>query len=157
MMKPYCVFLLSLFIISCNKQTNDSEAKKDGTIVNDTIPEARQNVKAEPVASYSEKVADKDKLNNWKFAVEAFETPMTFKYLLKIQYKELRVEDTLTVPNFGIQPTVELKKGAEVLSCIVGFKGKENEFKEYKKVMIEGGELKITTIKGYRRTLVRKK
>jgi len=156
-MKKYCALLLLLSIFSCNKKT-DSENQKNGSeIVNDTIPETRQNVKAEAAASYSEKVADKDNLNNWKFSVEAFETPMTFKYLLKIQYKELRVEDTLTVPNFGIQPTVELKKGAEDLSCIVGFKGKENEFKEYKKVLVDNGELKITTIKGYRRTLVRKK
>jgi hypothetical protein len=102
-------------------------------IVNDTISETRNNAKSGAVASYSEPV--KDKLNNWKFSVDAFETNQTFKYLLKIQYKELRVEDTLTVPNFGIQPTVALQKGPEDLSCIVGFKGKEDEFKEYKKVL----------------------
>jgi hypothetical protein len=54
-------------------------------------------------------------------------------------------------------PTIELQKGSEDLSCIVGFKGKENEFKEYKKVFIDNGELRITTIKAYRRTLQRKK
>jgi hypothetical protein len=124
-------------------------------IVNDTISETRNNAKSGAVASYSEPV--KDKLNNWKFSVDAFETNQTFKYLLKIQYKELRVEDTLTVPNFGIQPTVALQKGSEDLSCIVGFKGKEDEFKEYKKVFVENGQLRITTIKAYRRTLYRKK
>jgi hypothetical protein len=124
-------------------------------IVNDTISETRNNAKSGAVASYSEPV--KDKLNNWKFSVDAFETNQTFKYLLKIQYKELRVEDTLTVPNFGIQPTVALQKGPEDLSCIVGFKGKEDEFKEYKKVFVENGQLRITTIKAYRRTLYRKK
>lgn len=127
------------------------------TIVNDTIPETRSNVRSGPAASYSEPVTDKDKLNNWKFSIDAFETSQTFKYLLKIQYKELRVEDTLTVPSFGIQPTVELKKGSEDLSCIVGFKGKENEFKEYKKVFVENGQLRITTIKAYRRALQKKK
>ena len=144
-------------MFACDKQTN-SDTKKDGmTIVNDTIPEKRSNVKSEAAASYSEPVADKDKLNNWKFSVDAFETAQTFKYLLKIQYKELRVEDTLTVPNFGIQPTVVLQKGSEDLSCIVGFKGKENEFKEYKKVFVENGQLRITTIKAYRRALQKKK
>lgn len=125
-------------------------------IVNDTISEIRKDVKTVSVATYSEPVADKDKLNNWKFSVDAFETAQTFKYLLKIQFKELRVEDTLTVPNFGIQPTVLLKKGPEDLSCIIGFSGKEGEFKDYKKVIVENGELKINTIKGYRRALSKK-
>lgn len=156
-MKKYCALVLFAALFSCNKQTESHTDQNGNTVVNDTIPETRKQVNPNPAASYSEPVADKDKLNNWKFSVDAFETPMTFKYLLKIQYKELRVTDTLTVPNFGIQPKVELKKGPEDLSCIVGFKGKENELKEYKKVMIEEGELKITTIKGYRRTLVRKK
>jgi hypothetical protein len=156
-MKKYCTLLICLSLFACDKQTS-SDTKKDGmTIVNDTIPETRSNIKSGAAASYSEPVADKDKLNNWKFSVDAFETSQTFKYLLKIQYKELRVEDTLTVPNFGIQPTVELKKGSEDLSCIVGFKGKENEFKEYKKVFVENGQLRITTIKAYRRALQKKK
>ena len=145
-MKKYWSLLLVFAMLSCNKQTDSGEDESN------TISETREKVKTEAAASYSDPVADKDKLNNWKFAVEAFETPMTFKYLLKIQYKELRVEDTLYIPNLGIQPVVELKKGAEDLSCIIGFKGKENEFKEYKKVMVEDGELKITPLKSYRMT-----
>lgn len=156
-MKKYAFILLLLTSISCNKKTESGTDKNGNEIVNDTISETRAQVKSEPAASYSEPVADKDKLNNWKFAVDAFETPQTFKYLLKIQYKELKVEDTLTVPNFGIQPVVILKKGRDDLSCQVGFKGKEGEFKEYKLVIVENEQLTIKAIKGYRRTLVRKK
>ena len=145
-MKKYWSLLLVFALLSCNKQTGSGEEEGD-------ISETRANVKTEAAASYSEPVADKDKLNNWKFAVEAFETPMTFKYLLKIQYKELSVEDTLLIPDFGIQPVVEMKKGPEDLSCIIGFKGKENEFKEYKKVVVEDGELKITALKSYRKAV----
>lgn len=141
-MKKYWSLLLVFAMFSCNKQTGEDESA--------LISNTREKVKTEAAASYTEPVADKDKLNNWKFAVEAFETPMTFKYLLKIQYKELLVEDTLMIPDLGIQPVVELKKGAEDLSCIIGFKGKENEFKEYKKVMVQDGELKITSLKSYR-------
>ena len=155
-MKKYCIFFILLSLISCDKKNTDENEKDGMVIVNDTIPEKRADVKKEPAASYSEPVPDKDKLNDWKFSVDAFETSQTFKYLLKIRYKELEVEDTLTVPNFGIQPSVELKKGAEDLTCIVGFKGKENEFKEYKKVSVENGELKIKAIKGYRRALQKK-
>jgi hypothetical protein len=156
-MKKYGVLLICLFAIACNTE-NKTDKKKSGIeIVNDTIPATRTTVNPEAVASYSESVADKDKLNNWQFSVDAFETGKTFQYLLKIKYKELQVKDTLTVPDFGIMPTVELQKGSEDLSCIVGFKGKENEFKEYKKVFIDNGQLRITTIKAYRRTLNRKK
>jgi hypothetical protein len=156
-MKKFITLLLLASMFSCNQQ-KESEATKGGMeITNDTIPETRNNVKASPVASYSEPVEDKDKLNDWKFSVDAFETPMTFKYLLKIRYKELRVEDTLTIPNFGIYPTIVLNKGPEDLSCIVGFKDKEDAFKDFKKVYIEKGELKITTLKTYRRTLNKKK
>jgi hypothetical protein len=46
----------------------------------------------------------------------------TLKYLLKISYKQLEVTDTLRVPNFGILPIVEIKKGDSIRpSCIVGF------------------------------------
>ena len=153
----YCLFLLLISLFSCNQQA-DSDTEKGGTVIaNDTISETRNNVKSDAVASYSEPVADKDKLNNWKFSVDAFETPETFKYQLAIQYKELKVKDTLTIPNFGIQPSIVLKKGPEELSCIVGFTGKEGEFKEFKKVMIDNGELKITPLKAYRTGLVQKK
>lgn len=126
-------------------------------IVNDTIPEMRQEANKSAVASYSEPVPDPDKLNNWKFSVDAFETPKTFQYLLKIRYKELKVEDTLRVPNFGIAPEVLLRKGPDPLSCVIGFKGKEKEFNEYKMVFIENQQLRIKAIKGYRRSLQRKK
>ena len=156
-MKKYCFVFVLLALFSCNKKTDSQSKNGENEIVNDTIPETRTSVKTSAAASYSEPVKDKDGLNNWKFAVDAFETPQTFKYLLKIQYKELRVEDTLTVPNFGIQPIVELKKGRDELSCQVGFKGKEGEFKEYKLVVVEDEQLTIKAVKGYRRALVRKK
>ncbi len=156
MIKTYLTIVVCLFLIACDQQSGSEKGKTGMAIVNDTIPPMRSDVKTGAVANYSEPVPDKDKLNNWKFSVDAFETNQTFKYLLKIQYKELRVEDTLTVPNFGIEPKVLLNKGSENLTCIIGFAGKEGEFKEYKKVHVEDGELKITNIKGYRRTLSKK-
>ncbi|REA61215.1 hypothetical protein DSL64_12210 [Dyadobacter luteus] len=157
MIKKYSILLVGFLAIACGKE-NKTETDKGGmVIVNDTIPEIRTNIKKEAVASFSEPVPDKDKLNDWKFSVDAYETGKTFQYLLKIRYKELQVKDSLTLPDFGIMPTIELQKGSEDFSCIVGFKGKENEFKEYKKVFIDNGELRITTIKAYRRTLQRKK
>ena len=83
----------------------------DSTIVvsYDTIPEIRKSVKEEPVAEYSEPIPDE--LNEWKFEVSAFETKHTFQYLLRMKCKEVRVTDSLKIPNFGIQPRVAIRKG----------------------------------------------
>ncbi|CAG5005062.1 hypothetical protein DYBT9275_03505 [Dyadobacter sp. CECT 9275] len=157
-MKRYAPAILCLLIFACNQQ-KDTSGKDAASpeIANDTIPEIRTHIKKEAVASYSEKVVDKDKLNNWKFSVDAYETPETFRYLLKIRYKELDVTDTLTIPNFGIYPVVELKKGRDDLSCIVGFQDKKKEFKDFKMVEVVDGQLKIRSLKSYRRALYRKK
>lgn len=127
------------------------------TILNDTIPTVRKVVSNAAVASYSEVVKDKDNLNDWKFAVDVFETEETFKYKVKIKYKELDADDHLTVPNFGIQPTVKIEKGEEELSCIIGFLDKDGGFKEFKRVEVIGDQLKIKQTKGYGRSVVRTK
>lgn len=125
------------------------------TVLNDTISATRKVVSDVAVASYSENVKDKDNLNDWKFAVDIFETGETFKYLVKIKYKELEAEDHLTIPNFGIQPTVKLEKGDQELTCIIGFLDKEGAFKEYKRVEVIGDQLKIRQTKGYGRSVVK--
>ncbi len=157
-MKKYYYLLALVLLFSCNKKT-DSSGKGDSsmTILNDTIPTKREVVTEVAVASYSEKVKDKDNLNDWKFAVDVFETEDTFKYLVKIKYKELEAEDNLTLPNFGIQPTVKLEKGEEELTCVIGFLDKEGAFKEFKRVEIVGDQLKIRQTKGYGRSVVKAK
>jgi len=157
-MKKYYYLLALSLLFSCNKKSETSETKDSSmTVMNDTIPVTRKVVSNAAVASYSEKVKDKDNLNDWKFAVDVFETEETFKYLVKIKYKELEAEDNLTIPNFGIQPKVKLEKGDEALTCIIGFLDKEGSFKEYKRVEIVGDQLKIRQTKGYGRSIVKTK
>jgi hypothetical protein len=143
------LFFLLMAMVSCGQNENKDTTGADSTIVitNDTIPEVRPSVKTAAVASYSEKV--KDELNDWKFAVSAFETKRTFHFILRMQYKELRVSDSLHIPNFGIQPVIEIKKGPEPLSCIIGFLDKKGQFKDYKKVAIKNEQLKFTTLNSY--------
>jgi hypothetical protein len=147
----YCYLLVLVILYACKGQ-NDSNQSGDQSVkvINDTIPLQRNEVQNLPVASYSEKV--KDPLNDWKFAVEIYETKATFDFLVKIKYKELDAEDTLKIPNFGIMPKVEIQKGKEEQSCIIGFLDKKGEFKEYKSVRIEKGQLKISTLRHYART-----
>ncbi|WP_342083042.1 hypothetical protein [Dyadobacter sp. OTU695] len=156
-MKHYS-FLLLLALLCCKKPKNSDEtaSANDGEptkAINDTIPLTRENVENSPVASYSEKV--KDPLNDWRLAVDIYETKQTFKFLMKIEYMVQEAEDTLTIPNFGIMPKVEIRKGPEKQSCIVGFLDKQGEFKEYKLIALKEKQLKISTLKYYGRARYR--
>jgi hypothetical protein len=110
--------------------------------------ETRSVVRIEPVAEYREKTDNP--LNDWYFTVRVFETPKTFEYLLKMQYEELKGEDTLRLPNFGMAPKPALKKGSVPYSCIVGFADRSGQFLPYKKVYVtEGRIMKLTTLYKY--------
>ncbi|WP_353717767.1 hypothetical protein [Dyadobacter sp. 676] len=152
-MKRYS-FLLLLAVLCCNKpKKNDETAATNSDepikAINDTIPLTREKVEKSPVASYSEKV--EDELNDWRLAVDVYETKQTFKFLMKIEYMVQEAEDTLTIPNFGIMPKVEIRKGPQKESCIVGFLDKQGEFKEYKLIALKDKQLKISTLKYYGR------
>lgn len=146
---------LSLILITalaaCGQQQDKhpaADSSKPGVISNDTIPETRTTVKNEPVAGFSQPI--KDELNNWKFSVQVYETRRTFHYSLRVQYKELRISDSLTIPNFGTMPKVELRKGPEPYSCIIGFIDKKGDFREYRKAFINSNDqLRIKTIHSY--------
>lgn len=137
----FLVFIIQLAIACQSKSSQDSASSG-------TIPEIRQTVKKAPIAEYREKV--NDKINDWYFSVQLLETSKTFYYLIKMQYEEVKGEDTLKIPDFGIDPKPEIRKGKEPYSCIIGFLDKENKFLEYKEVSVKNGkDLKLTTINHY--------
>jgi hypothetical protein len=153
--KSVFVFAISIgfYLSSCqpnNKQSsdNDSSANKP-VIINPTnnVPQLRSVVKTEPIDQYKEKTDNP--LNDWYFSVKLYETPITFHYLIKMQFEEIRGEDTLKLPNFGYDPKPVLKKGNEKYSCIIGFMDDKNVFREYKLVHVSNGSLKITALKHY--------
>jgi len=145
-MKKLSIFFLSAIILSCN---NQESVEKEITIVNnDTIPQIRTVVSSRPVADFTQNAGDA--LNtNWVFSVKIFETEKTFRFVMKIKFEELTAADTLILPDLHIRPVVELQPGKEKFSCIVGFKDREQKFREYKKVSVENNQLKITTLKRY--------
>lgn len=145
---------LSFCFFSChsNNQNNSSltDSASKPVVINpaDNIPETRNEVKTEPVTEYKEKTDNP--LNDWYFSVKLYETKKTFDYLMKLQFEEIRGEDTLHLPNLGNMPKPVIRKGKDKYSCIIGFMDDKNEFREYKLVHVENGNnLKVTTLKHY--------
>jgi hypothetical protein len=68
---------------------------------------------------------------------------------MKLEYEEMREQDTLKIPNLGFEPKLEIRKGDEKYSCIIGFIDNKNQFREYKKVVASNNNLKVTTLKHY--------
>ena len=149
-MKRLVYFIAAATLTGCG-ETAPKQPAGDTTAtvrsVTETVPLKRADVKKAAVASHSEKIANP--LNDWKFAVQVFETENTFRYLMKIEYEEMREQDTLKIPNLGFEPRVEIRKGDEPQTCIIGFLDKEDKFREYKKVSARNNNLKITTLRHY--------
>jgi hypothetical protein len=146
MKKLFASCVLSVIIISCNNNQNGSRSNNQqgsGTAVTDT----RNEINPKPVASFFKPVADS--LNNWHFSVDVYETKETFRYLMKLEYMELRETDTLKIPNIGIEPKIEIHQGKDNYSCIVGFFDRDKNFKEYKLVSAEDDKLKVIVLHHY--------
>ena len=136
-------------LLHCRSRSSSSgdENEKSGE-----TPEYRKKIKQDPVAVFKEKTDNP--LNDWYFSVQLYETKRTFYYLLKMRFEEVTGEDTLKLPDFGMEPKPALVRGKDRFSCIIGFYDKENKFREYKLVSVkEGRELKLTTLNHY--TVVR--
>jgi hypothetical protein len=152
------ILVLSLAVLSaCHSSSSPGPSSADDTPLAKRRdlptfkrnPETRVHVKKEPVAEY--RVKTENKLNDLYFSVRLYETPLTMKYLAKVDYEGLTGEDTIKLPDVGIPPHPVLQKGPEKYSCIVGLMDNNNSFRELKKVYVtdKGSELKITTLKHY--------
>jgi hypothetical protein len=146
------IAVCSIWFNSCdNSPATKQQAGNDSAVqagsVADLVPAARAEVKNEPVATYTEKV--KNPLNDWKFQVQLFETPKTFRFLMKLEYEEMNETDTLKIPNLGFEPKLKIIKGDEPYSCIIGFLDNKDEFREYKKVIASNNRLRVVTLKHY--------
>jgi hypothetical protein len=153
---PAAWLLIFLFIYSsCHSPSagktpsGDSTAQKPAPVEAVHNPEFRQQVKKEAVADYKEDIAG-DRLNRWDFSVHLYETNRTLDYRVKMQYEELKGEDTIHLPDLGTPPRLVIKKGGDKYSCIIGFMDNDNAFREYKLVYFSRQqELGIHTLKHY--------
>lgn len=144
------VLFFVLLIISCSDNSKQQSKMTSSTAAitsNDTIPVVRKQVSKSPVASYI--IPINNPLLYQYFGVKIYETPLTFQYLLKMQYEGMIETDTLKIPNFGTWPIVQSRKGPEKLSCIIGFLDKEKHFKEYKMLLAKDNKLMLIVLKRY--------
>lgn len=138
-----------LLLAACHSDQPDESSQPNQTIVipKDTVPTVRDNPQVKPAAQFSEPIGDE--LNDWKFAVELYETKQTFQYSLRVQAKEVRVNDSISFPNLGYAPKPVLQKAKEPFTCLIGFLDKQGNFKEYKKVSFIDDQLRIKTTHTY--------
>ncbi len=141
--------IITVFLFSCHSNNQPAIAETDSANQNplNTVSPYRSDIKPDPIAEYSEKV--NDNLNDWHFSVKLYETKKTFYYLIRMEYEELKAEDTLKLPNLGLMPKPAIEKGKDKYSCVLGFMDVQNKFNEYKLVHVEKGDIKLTTLKHY--------
>ncbi len=148
--------LAALFAACSGSTEKKSEAPEEvRVVVNDTIPPERDKVSSAPAAVYTVKVPDE--LNEFKFAVKLYETPLRFRYKITVTYKMMEVKDSVDIPNFGYQPRVDIKKAAGDLACMIGFYDGEGNFRDLKKVEVVSNQLRIRQVKRYGTGTVKKK
>jgi hypothetical protein len=142
-----CLLILALTFCACNNPSTSSSNTDSSSIDVSNIDPVRTDVKPDPVASYDYPIP-KD-LNGWHFTISLKETKQRFNYLLDMQYQETTGQDTIRFPNFGFEPEPQIKKGSNDLECIIGFLDKEKKFRDFIKVFIDNGQLRMKTLKQY--------
>jgi hypothetical protein len=140
-------------LISCNTPQQPpsivkEEISKQEVITPERVSDIRDKVSATAAASYRKKVPND--LNEWYFSVKLFETQKIFTYRVYMQYEEVTGEDELTFPDLGMEPKPYIEAGPEPYAAVIGFLDKQGNKKEYKKIVAENGNLRITTLKYYR-------
>jgi hypothetical protein len=151
-MKAFLYSGLLIFIIGCNATENkQNDIKVDSIVIKaPSVSAEREQPSKKPVATYAVPIDDgMGNANNWKFAVNIFETKKTFEYKVQIEYKEIRATEKITIPNFGIMPNVSIKPGKSSLDCMIGFNDKQGLFKDYIQVSVKNEQLKFKKINSY--------
>ena len=151
-MRAFVFLIVFIGVISCNNPQTNQQAPVTDTIVikQATVAEERLNPAKKSIATYSVPIDDgMGNANNWKFAVNIFETSKTFEYKVNLQYKEIRAIELITIPNFGIAPAISIKPGKSTLDCIIGFVDSKGLFKEYFQVNVKNEQLKVKKVNSY--------
>ena len=133
-MKKLFVVIATVMLAACAEKNTNS---------NEPFVKERATVNPAPVKEY---VAGADTA---KFKVQLFEQKESLNYEVKFSFKEAASEKIITLPNMGIMPKPDLKKGADDLTCIIGFYDADSVFMEYRQIKVENGTLGYKHLKEY--------
>ena len=151
-MKAFLYSGLLIFIIGCNATENkQNDIKVDSIVIKaPSVSAEREQPSKKPVATYAMPIDDgMGNLNNWKFAVNIYETTKTFNYKVNVQYKEIRSTEIIQIPNFNTMPEVSIKPGKTGLDCMIVFNDAKGLFKEYIQVSVKNEQLKVKKVNSY--------
>lgn len=150
-MKAILYSFISIGLVSCQQTTSNEPTKTDTIRIKPaSISEDRTNPSKKPIATYSVPVDDgMGNLNNWKFAVNIYETSKTFAYKINFQYKEIKSTEIIQIPNFNMMPVVSIKPGKSALDCMIGFNDAKGLFKDYIQVNVKNEQLKVKKVNSY--------
>ena len=150
-MRHRVIILMLIFValLACNNISEKTASQKDSIVIIpvDTISEQRTVVRKEAVVSHEQKVPDE--LNDWSFAVKLYETERRFHYIVRMQYKELRITDSINIPNLGKEPILKIEKDSNPYSCTIGFLDNKGNFKPYYRANVVKEQLGFKKIAGY--------
>jgi hypothetical protein len=134
-----------LLIQSCNdSSTTGSSASTDGAGANLT---ERTTINPQAVAAYKQKV--NDKLNDYYFSVEVYETKKPLDYIVHLGYETMEDADTIHFPNLGYPIKPAIQKTTDSLSCYIGFIDPKGQFQYFKGVWVDKNGLNIRTVRTY--------
>jgi hypothetical protein len=150
-MKAQLYFFILILLISCQQPESNQLVKNDTIRIKPIgIAEDRVNPSKKPIATYTVPVDDGvGNLNNWKFAVNIYETSKTFAYKINFEYKEIKSSQTIQIPNFNTMPVVSIKPGKSALDCMIGFNDAKGLFKDYIQVNVKNEQLKVKKVNSY--------
>jgi hypothetical protein len=142
-----CIALICMVVFCCCKENKAPKNAWDAIDAASKVSETRAKVDTNSTAEYKERI--KEMPDEEYFAVQLFETPKTFEYVIKMAYGGMKTNGTLIFPNMGIAPKPVLKKGSEPYSCEIGFMDNKNTYREFKLVYNSKTEMGMRTLKRY--------
>lgn len=134
------VFLIAMIAFASCKP-----AKKDNT---EPFTPERATVNANAVKEYVVNLND-PKDPNAEFHVALFEQKKSLDYEVRFRFREAASEKIFTLPNLGFMPKPELRKGADSLTCVIGFYDADSTFMEFRAIQVENGVMSYKHLKEY--------
>jgi hypothetical protein len=107
----------------------------------------RTTVNPQSVATYKQKV--NDKINDYYFSVEVYETGKPLDYIVHLGYETMQDADTIHFPNLGYPIRPAIQKTTDSLSCYIGFIDPKGQFQYFKGVWIDKNGINIRTVRSY--------